>query len=207
MIQDALLENEIVKALEGITGSFEPDELAYLALTSKAEAPIRDRLAFALHRSIGKEYLVAREWDRVDLAILSPSQIPLALIELKAMYSFDDANRYCRITAEDEAKTRLFAPHAKAVYSLLLATHVSNEVPQSLKRVVKYDAEINRAARRVGDSELVRTALLERMDEALEDRNLIASANLVGGVAFNLPVDVTYWLVRDNGSLPTALRM
>jgi len=207
MIASTLLEEEIVRALKGITESFSPNELAYLALTSKVEAPVRDRLAFALHRSMGMEYLVAREWDRVDLAILSPSQLPLALLELKAMYSFDDAARYCRITAEDEAKTRLFAPQAGAVYSLLLATHVSSQVPQSLRRVVKYDGDINRAARKLGDPELVRAALLHRMDEALKERNVVASGNLVGGVVFELPVDVFYWLVRDPGPVPAALSL
>ncbi|KKB79714.1 hypothetical protein VW35_04140 [Devosia soli] len=202
-----LLEDEIVRVLTGLTSSFEPNELAYLALTSKVEAPVRDRLAFTLHQSVGSDYLVAREWDRVDLAILSRSQVPVALLELKAMYSFDDAMRYCLITAEDEAKTRSFAPQASAVYSLLLATHVSSQVPQGLRRVVKYDGHINRAARKVGDPELVRTALLARMDEALRERNLVASGNLAGGIAFELPVDVFYWLVRDPGPVPVALEL
>lgn len=71
--------------LDGLTAaaaSFDPGELPYLALTSKAEHVVRDRLAWAL--STGG-YRVAREWRaRGDLAVLdddgepSPRSAPLA---------------------------------------------------------------------------------------------------------------------------------
>jgi len=135
------LEREILDALEGLGALFARNELAYPRAEVQGRRTIRDKLAFALHEAIGSTYLVAREWDRVDLAVLTSTQVPVALLEPKAMYSFDDATRYCRITAEDEGKTRAFAPMADAVYSLLLATHVAASVPASLRRVVKYDTE------------------------------------------------------------------
>lgn len=202
---DSVIEEQIATALSRVGQTFAVNELAYLALTSKVEAPIRDKLAFGLHEQIGDQYLVAREWDRVDLAVLSPDQTPLALLELKAMYSFDDAARYCRITEEDEQKTRAFSPHSGAVYSLLLATHVGDAVPRSLRRIVKYDGDINRALRRHGGAGTVRDALLERMDAALSGRNLVASGTMHGGTVHGLPVDVAYWLARDAGPLPAAL--
>ena len=203
-METASLENEIIRALKGIGASFAPNELAYLALTTKVEGPIRDKLAFSLHGAVGSDHLVAREWNRVDIAILTPTQVPRALLELKAMYSFDDAVRYCRITADDEGKTRAFAPLADAVYSLLLATHVGAHVPTGLRRVVKYDDGVNRALRQLGTTELVRNSLLARTNDALRGRNLVASGNIVGGKVYDLPVDVFYWLVRDAGRVPAA---
>lgn len=214
------LEDEILAALNGVGARFAPNELAYLALTSKVEGPIRDRMAFALHEAVGARHLVAREWDpvgrgeevrdgraRIDLAILTPEQAPLALLELKAMYSFDDAARYCKMTAADEGRTRVFAPMAEAVYSLLLATHVDAPVPSGLRRVVKYDDGINRVLRQFGTGELVASSLLKRMDEALRGRNLVASGNIAGGAVHGLPVDVYYWLVRDAGPTPAAMKL
>lgn len=199
------LESVIVSSLRSVDTTFEPDELAFLAVTSKVEGPIRDRLAFALHKSFGREYIVAREWDRVDLAVLSRGQDPMVLLELKAMYTFDDAARYCRITELDESKTRSFAPAAEAVYSLLLATHPGGQVPAALRRVIKYDGGINSAIRRHGSTQLVANAHLASMKLALRYRNLVASGNLRGGDAYGMPVDVFYWLVRDPGPRPAAM--
>lgn len=39
----------LVENLEKAAESFAPDELAYLALTSKIERPWQDRLAWSLH--------------------------------------------------------------------------------------------------------------------------------------------------------------
>lgn len=83
-----MLEDRLVETLRTIGEDFQENELAYLALTGKVENPFRDRLAFKLHRNLSPEVVVAKEWRRVDIAILR-SEVPLALIELKAMYTFD----------------------------------------------------------------------------------------------------------------------
>ncbi len=69
---------------------FGADELAFLALTSKVELPVRDRLAYALFERL-PDRLVAREWKRVDLAVLArrPTPFPVMLLEAKALYTFD----------------------------------------------------------------------------------------------------------------------
>ena len=56
-------------SLQASAKSFAAGELAYLALTSKVELPIRDRLAWCLHTSLPNR-VVAREWKRCDLAVL-----------------------------------------------------------------------------------------------------------------------------------------
>ena len=42
----------LLQGLEDAGTSFEPGELAYLALTSKVELPVRDRFAWELHRRL-----------------------------------------------------------------------------------------------------------------------------------------------------------
>jgi hypothetical protein len=60
MTVDEITTDALVRALEASVRSFAPNELAYLALTSKVELPIRDRLAWSLHTALpGK--IVARE--------------------------------------------------------------------------------------------------------------------------------------------------
>jgi len=66
--------------------------LPYLLLTSKSESIVRDLLAFRLHEKFqGKNYVVAREWSRADIAVLAPVlgegtkqfKDPKAIIEIK----------------------------------------------------------------------------------------------------------------------------
>src|SRR5262245_42546723 len=111
----------LIDAIKGI--KFDVDELAYLALTSKIEFAFRDRLAFGLHQSLSSQgYTVAREWNRVDLAILN-GKYPEALIEIKAMYSFDAATgQYEKLAQQDALKCRNKWSEAQ-VFTLLLMTH------------------------------------------------------------------------------------
>lgn len=74
-------------ALEAVAAGFRPGELAYLALTSKPEGAIRDRLAWALYSS---GHCAAREWrERCDLAVLNEAGDPLAVVEFKAIFTHD----------------------------------------------------------------------------------------------------------------------
>ena len=66
--------------------------LPYLLLTSKPESIVRDVLVFRLHEKFrGKNYAVAREWSRTDIAVLAPVlregtrqfEDPKAIIEIR----------------------------------------------------------------------------------------------------------------------------
>ena len=82
-----LSRQELVDGLIAAATSFEPGELSYLALTSKPEHVIRDRLAWALSK-LGSR--VAREWSsRIDLAVLDDEGNPLSALEAKATYTHD----------------------------------------------------------------------------------------------------------------------
>ena len=83
------IETALIKSLQQTSIEFGEDELAFLALTTKIELPLRDRWAYVLYRKLSRSNLiVSREWKRIDLAVLK-DKIPLALIQLKAMYTFN----------------------------------------------------------------------------------------------------------------------
>ena len=85
----------IINSIKQLKSDFKKDELAYLALTSKVENPLRDRIAYNLYSQIGNDYIVCREWrgryreegkrHATDLAILNKGEkAPRVLIEFKA---------------------------------------------------------------------------------------------------------------------------
>src|SRR5438105_184489 len=77
---------DLIAGLRDAAASFDPGELAYLALTSKVEHAVRDRLAWALSK---RGHCVAREWRRTDLAVLDEAGDPRAALEAKATYTHD----------------------------------------------------------------------------------------------------------------------
>lgn len=44
--------------ISSIADKYEPNELAFLALTSKIENPLRDKIAFALYKEFGNRKIV-----------------------------------------------------------------------------------------------------------------------------------------------------
>src|SRR5215469_10592611 len=76
--------------LTNLAQTFHPNELAYLAATSKVEGPVRDRIAYQLHAQLESGFLVHREWRDpkrngwIDIAVTDNSNQPKCLLELKA---------------------------------------------------------------------------------------------------------------------------
>jgi len=191
---------EILKEeLEALSESFIPGELAYLALTSKVEFPIRDRLAFRLHRRLGDAAcLVAREWHRTDLAVLS-GDVPTLLLEVKAMYSFDAVDsavglcNFHRQVLKDRDKSLRPEAGGAEIYALLLVTHPEAHCGARLDSVVKYRTGIERAAKR--GIARVRKDAAEAVSKAFEEFRLITTnGSLEAGMAFGVPVRIDYHL-------------
>jgi hypothetical protein len=202
-------DQEMASALAAIGGEFRPNELAYLAATMKVEAAIRDRLAFRLHQDYEPSgYIVAREWNRVDLAVLDPAGAPLALVEFKAMYTFDafgNLRHFTDATTADELKAQRLAVGGTAVYSLLLATHLGGTIEPQFLKPVKYSGGINRAITKHGDAAAVRAQACETIDKHLAARAVVARGEVEGGAAFGQSASVLYWLVRNDGHATMAL--
>ena len=102
-MEKGYIKNQLQDLLNRIPYYFEPNELAYYSAHCKNEQPIRDKIAWQLHKAItqdkeyGDRFVVRREWasdnhreSRVDLAILEMDanrenvERVIALIEFKA---------------------------------------------------------------------------------------------------------------------------
>jgi hypothetical protein len=141
-----VVPHALATSLAQLGETFGQDELAYLALTSKPELPIRDRLAWHMQSSLGDSFIVSREWRRADLAVLN-HDVPVLQVEAKAMYAFDVLSNVSRLKyvsklVADGSKMAALAPQS-AAYLLALITHVHGHVPAHLrKHVVKYSGGI-----------------------------------------------------------------
>ncbi|WP_286241155.1 hypothetical protein [Neptuniibacter halophilus] len=195
------VEQILIDALKEVIGAFQPDELAYLALTSKIELPIRDRWAYTVHQLLPNQYVVSREWKRVDLAVVQDRK-PVALVELKAMYSYDAAmdpisiSGFCDSLERDERKALKLAGDDASVFTVLLATHPRTSVPIEYEQVIKYRNLINRSFRTFGDAHAIEKAANEAVSARFNGKNVIAAGKLPGGIAFDIEVDVLYWVMK-----------
>lgn len=195
------MENTIIDSLKTIDSQFSTNELAYLALTSKIENPIRNRWAFNLHSKLSNEFVVAREWRRTDMAILNAS-IPKALFELKAMYTFDAAldqdgiSGFINKMEADEKKAKSLSEPSTDIYLVLFATHPTSIVPIALNGVVKYRQDINRAIHTFGSGEKVKNVAFDAVERKLHNRRLIAKGILQGGYAFKINTEVLFWVIK-----------
>jgi hypothetical protein len=190
--------------LSQITTDFAKNELAYLALTSKAELPLRDRVAWRLQVALGESYVVSREWRRADIAVLR-GDAPLLQIEAKALYGFDvlrttTRTKYIQRLASDGLKMAAVAPDS-AAYLLALITHVDGTIqPHLRKHVVKYSSGIRAATARLGNAAAVTTAARGLWQEALTQFACPSRRFLIeAGVMWGMHVEVDAYLI---GPLP-----
>lgn len=193
-------------ALTRTEKSFSENELAYLIVTSKIELPFRDRLAFNLHQQ-SQDWRVAREWKRIDLAILTPCGNPVALLEAKAMYMFDPlltGSHYMTLTINDEQKALKSAQPDTQVYSLLLSAHLHSEIGKDLIGVTKYSTTHNRFVKRHGSAETIRELARAKIREELKGRTLIAHNSFSAGKAFGIEASLDYWLIKHSREGATA---
>lgn len=126
---------EIKKVLRAALESLSADcSLGYLAVTSKPELPVRDRLAWYFHQNhpeliAAREYYIKNNSKRVDLALLRPSIGPVALVEFKAMIAPDvlsgNAGRKLMNDLMDELKA---VNHLRNIQRLgvMLMVHIEN---------------------------------------------------------------------------------
>ena len=196
------IEKILSKTLSDVGNTFEENELAYLALTTKIELPIRDKWAFTLHNKLQEKYTVAREWKRTDLAVLVGS-IPEVLIELKAMYSFDAAlgeqggKRFTDRMHADQLKAKKISSDHTEIYTVLLSTHPKCHIDKSMYGIVKYSNYINRAFKEIGNESSIREKCNLGILRNLNDKKVLGHGEISGGQAFGVEVVVSYWLVKE----------
>lgn len=190
----------LFEAVSTVEELFAPNELAYLALTSKAELPIRDRLAWKLQEELGEPYVVSREWRRADVAVLR-GDLPLLQVEAKAMYAFDVLSaksraKYLAKLTSDGLKMASLAPDSDA-YLLALITQVDGAMATHLrKHVVKYSSGIRSATRKNGNAATVMSMSRHLWEADLAQfTSPFLRATLDGGVMWGMRVEIDAYLI------------
>lgn len=198
--------NDVLQtSLESVQTEFKPDELAYLALSSKIELPIRDRLAHVLHCKLGTNYVVAREWNRCDLAILdAKTSLAIALVELKAIHTADFFNKnkfdgYIKRIERDReramGKAVEKATKSTEVYNILLATHPLSCIDIDSMEFSKYRRRINKTINgNCGHEAISMRATIEINN--LYQSKIVTSGCYEGGKAWGVGCNVLYWLLK-----------
>lgn len=196
------IEFEIKKALGNVSGAFQKDELAFLALTSKPELQFRDRLAFQLHEQLRDRITVAREWKRVDLAFLNGNE-PQALIQLKALSLFKFISESPSIEKTAYKDIKKCGERSCKAYSLIIATHIESDfLPEqfyaSYKGVVKYLKGWRKAFSEYESSFRLEQAAAKKIRTAFFRWRLADSGKIPAGSVFGVRVSVLYWLYDPN---------
>lgn len=196
------MDNLLVKCFLATQKSlFHQNELAFLALTSKIENPLRDRWALKLFNEIGQKLLVAREWKRTDLAILD-GIYPKVLIELKAMYTFDAAmyekniDAYVNAMNNDIEKAKKIKDSSTDIYTVLLATHPKSPIPKKYTHVIKYSKDINSTFRKFQNSNAIKKKAIQTVNTKLNHKTIVKQGELIGGSAFGIETDVLFWIIK-----------
>ncbi|MEW6991513.1 hypothetical protein AADZ91_12585 [Colwelliaceae bacterium 6441] len=210
------IESELTKALKNI--KYEQDELAYLALTSKIEHTLRDKWAYGLHDNLNKKskdnIIVSREWHRTDLALLdAKTKKAKALIEIKAIYSFDVAAKYKigqYIKAEHPFLDLMLYDVKKAkdlkddhqglvdedleIYKVLFVTHPKMGTGGTKwNNIIKYRGSIDSCLKKINERDLI-----DEVKTSLNKEFNKESILKKGGKAFDIEVDIYCWIVKAN---------
>lgn len=226
------MHDKLIGNLHDLAGEFQCNEIAYLALTTKIEGPLRDRWAYSLHKALSPhDYVIAREWPglktqclkrrHADLAILArqipedpvvrPALSPCAIIELKALYSFDviegehggvrqNTGKLLLKLREDAQRWSDCASRGARIYAVLLVTHPDGRIADCHGRAIKYTTEINKAVDKCGGADDVRTRARESLQDVFGDNTVAGEVH--GGQAFGTGLSVLWWLGKVNdGSL------
>ena len=141
------------RIISNLYKNFLQDELAYLAITSKVERPIRDKIAFGLHENFSSSYAICREWNdrennkdknHTDIALIKWNDTkPSFLIELKARSVPGFTTNYANILKEDLLKMSLVAESTTEMYLIFFNNCVETRFDPKYFNKVKYLRRIN----------------------------------------------------------------
>ncbi|MGW7052930.1 hypothetical protein [Streptomyces sp. NPDC054887] len=205
-ITPKLLERALTKACS----SFAPDELAYLALSTRSATAWLGCCTPSCQDTSPRGSGVPTEpGGRTDLAVLDEaSHEPLALLELKAAYTFDFARKqqatvekYSRYMADDLAKASTVSAGRGQVYGLLLLTHPTS-APSQPTPVVKYGLDISRSLAQLRANDLSLTAR-QNARLILQAHGHVTDGTIRAGTAFGTDVDINYLLVSTDHESPS----
>jgi hypothetical protein len=147
-----MLQEKLISILATIHKNFRLGELAYLAVTSKIENPLRDRIAFALHDQIGDRFLVHREWKdkhnkKADITVTDMDDAVNCLIECKAHSAPTYERGYSDLTRKDLKKMYDSSDETTECYFIFFFNHVHSlqAIDPQFRYAIKYWRLLNNA--------------------------------------------------------------
>jgi hypothetical protein len=188
----------IIDAIEIMKRRFSQDSTAlWVTATGKPELFVRDHFG-AIIAEKNPDLIVAREWNKHDLALLDVNADVQVLIEGKHLYDFDLHSKSIRARYRDSLLQDL-EKMKKGVesrnYVSLLMTSIRTPIPNSLVRVTKYSRGINKALKKYG-SDLMEKSVFEARDFLAEFGEIMIETELVKGQSLGLDIHLWMWLVK-----------
>ena len=190
-----LLQNHMTK----LSDSFRMNELAYLALTSKIELPIRDKMAYRIFLEQFPNYISAREWKRSDLVLLNNFE-PACIVEFKAMYTFNaifQPSKFKKLMENDIKKAFKIGNQDTEVYSIILATHPCKVIfeEEKYEKIIKYcNKGINKAYDKFINSNTIKETAKENFESQFKNQDRLLGGTIKAGTAFDIEVEILYWI-------------
>lgn len=145
----------VLNIISTLEKKFQTDELAFLALTSKIENVLRDKIAFELHKELSKNKIICREWTnkkatklKSDLAILNMNSEPELIIEFKAHSSISGIGEWAKPIQKDYEKNRKLYNDAEII-TILFANFI-DQIPsnQIFNHSIKYYEKLEKSVKR-----------------------------------------------------------
>ena len=187
---------KILAAIKLLSSSFNKDEIAYLALTSKIENPIRDKIAYIFHSELCKGDLISREWDtgtnkRVDLAILDKDSQPKCLIEFKAHSSLKKEEGYKDCVKNELNKLANVPGQDAELYYIFLCNLPHSKIDNKYSNTVKYYKSINSYLKNKNSLKEIKDDLKISWDYYTEKKNKNTEIiSIKGGVYYGIKVTI-----------------
>ncbi len=194
-------------SVETIPTTFENDDLAKKFLEGKDERKVRSILAELMEEPLRNYTLSVRQkWKpaglqtkrRVEIAIVDESDNPRALLEVRAMYTFDavtptTAVRFKDYVVDDFKKMDEMNCGGVEKIALLVATHPAS-TPESATDVA-YHKQISTKLDAFGNEKRLRDDAVYAMTKLLEHEGEVRSGVLQLGQTNETRMDMVYWLV------------
>lgn len=177
-----------------------PGKLAYLSLSSKPESIFRDEIGWMLQKElqkIDKKYVVVREYDRYDLAVLELSEKESEkkeklhhLIELKVQIAgvFRDklkgAKEYVERVKRDLNKPVRKGVKDARITSLFITYGADKKITNNMYAFVKYPGRHNGLVKKGFDNPKINEVVKSRIEELLNNSNSEYTVNSIGIAKF-----------------------
>lgn len=159
----------LIKTIKKLSKLEDSGELAYLALTSKIENPLRDRIAFAFFKEYASDKMICREWkslntnSRADLAVLDKQTGKVEfIVEFKAHSSIKGMNQWVKSMRNDFEKNQ---SHNCEFCFVLFANYIADfSFENYQKQAIKYFENIKKA---VASKIYTKESLIDKWNQKL----------------------------------------